>query len=399
MRFAERMSRFSGSPTSALIARVAELRAAGKNIISLNVGEPDFGTPNYVKVAGIKAIVDDFTKYTAGPGIIELRKAIKEKLKAENNVEYETNEICATVGAKQAIFNAIMAIAGPGDEVLLPIPCWVSYTDMVKFAGATPIFVPVKNDEGFVLDLEAIEAAITTKTRGIVICTPNNPTGAVYSEESLRKLAELAVKHDFYIIADEIYEKLIYEGEEHFSIASISPEVKAHTVTVNGCSKAYAMTGWRLGYLAASKEFVANVIKIQTQTTSATSSIAQKAGLAALTGPQHDLEVMVEEFDKRRKYVVERLNAIPGVNCSAPKGAFYILPDVSSYFGTTSDDGIKINNAKDLANFILEKEQVALVPGEAFNIEGKVRISYSNSMENLCEALNRLEHAFSLLKK
>ena len=192
---AKRMSNFSGSPTSALIARVAELRAEGKNIISLNVGEPDFGTPDYIKVAGIKAIVDNFTKYTAGTGIIDLRKAISAKLKADNGVEYETNEICVTVGAKQAIFNAVMAIAGEGDEVILPIPCWVSYTEIIKLAGATPVFVKVKNDEGFALDLEAIEAAITPKTRGIIICTPNNPTGAVYTEESLRKLAELAVKH------------------------------------------------------------------------------------------------------------------------------------------------------------------------------------------------------------
>ena len=395
---AKRMRNFSGSPTSALIARVAELRAEGKNIISLNVGEPDFGTPDYIKVAGIKAIVDNFTKYTAGTGIIDLRKAISAKLKADNGVEYETNEICVTVGAKQAIFNAVMAIAGEGDEVILPIPCWVSYTEIIKLAGATPVFVQVKNDEGFALDLEAIEAAITPKTRGIIICTPNNPTGAVYTEESLRKLAELAVKHDFYVISDEIYEKLIYDGEKHFSLASISQEVKEHTVTINGCSKAYAMTGWRLGYLAATKEFVSGIGKIQSQTTSAASAISQKAAVAALTGPQHDLAVMVAEFDKRRKYVMERLNAIKGVSCSMPKGAFYILPDISFYLGSTSDEGIKINDAKDFAKFVLEKEQVALVPGEAFNIEGRIRISYSNSMENLCEAINRLEHAFSLLR-
>lgn len=397
MELAKRMNNFAGSPTSALIARISELRAGGADIISLNVGEPDFGTPDYIKVAGIKAIVDNFTKYTPGTGIIDLRKAICAKLKRDNNVEYEPSEICATVGAKQAIFNSVMTIAGEGDEVLLPIPCWVSYTEMVKLAGARPVFVKVKED--FSLDLEAIEKAITPNTKGIIICTPNNPSGAVYPEADLRKLADLAIKHDFYIIADEIYEKLIYDGEKHFSIASISQEAKEHTVTVNGVSKAYAMTGWRLGYLACTKEFIKAVTKIQSQTTSATSAISQKAAVAALNGPQHDMEVMVAEFDKRRQYMVDRLNNIPGITCNVPKGAFYLLPDVSSYFGTKAEDGTEINNAKDLAQFILDKVQVALVPGEAFNIEGKVRMSYSNSMENLKEAMDRVEKALSILKK
>lgn len=234
---AERMKHFSGSPTSALIAKVAELRAQGQNIISLNVGEPDFGTPDNIKCGAIKAIVDNFTKYTAGNGIIELRKLIAKKLKEDNNLEYTTDEICATVGAKQAIFNSVMAIAGPGDEVILPIPCWVSYTEMIKFAGAKPVFVPVSEENGYDLDVDAIAKAITPNTRGIIICTPNNPSGAVYSEATLRKLAALAVEHDFYIIADEIYEKLIYDGEKHFSIGSISKEVWEHTITVNGFSK------------------------------------------------------------------------------------------------------------------------------------------------------------------
>lgn len=239
---AERMSKFSGSPTSALIAKVAELKRQGKDIISLNVGEPDFGTPDYIKVAGMKAIADNFTKYTPGNGILELRQEIVKKLKQDNGIEYGLNEITTSVGAKQAIASAMMVIAGPGDEVILPIPCWVSYTEMIRLAGATPVFVPVRPDN-YELDLKAIEDAITPRTKAIIICTPNNPTGAVYSEESLRKLAELAVKHDFFIVADEIYEKLVYDGAKHFSVASISQEVKERTVTVNGFSKAYAMTG------------------------------------------------------------------------------------------------------------------------------------------------------------
>ncbi len=394
---AERMKHFSGSPTSALIAKVAELRAQGQNIISLNVGEPDFGTPDNIKCGAIKAIVDNFTKYTAGNGIIELRKLIAKKLKDDNNLEYTTDEICATVGAKQAIFNSVMTIAGPGDEVILPIPCWVSYTEMIKFAGAKPVFVPVSEQNGYDLDVDAIAKAITPNTRGIIICTPNNPSGAVYSEATLRKLAALAVEHDFYIIADEIYEKLIYDGEKHFSIGSISKEVWEHTITVNGFSKAYAMTGWRLGYVASTKEVIDGIKKIQSQTTSATSAISQKAGVAALAGPQHDLEVMVAEFDKRRKYMLQRLAEMPGVTCTTPKGAFYLLPDFSCYFGKKYQ-GKEIKNAIDFANTLLAAELVALVPGEAFNIPGKVRMSYSNSLENLGAAMDRIQKFVSELQ-
>ena len=391
------MKHFSGSPTSALIAKVAELRAQGQNIISLNVGEPDFGTPDNIKCGAIKAIVDNFTKYTAGNGIIELRKLIAKKLKEDNNLEYTTDEICATVGAKQAIFNSVMTIAGPGDEVILPIPCWVSYTEMIKFAGAKPVFVPVSEENGYDLDVDAIAKAITPNTRGIIICTPNNPSGAVYSEATLRKLAALAVEHDFYIIADEIYEKLIYDGEKHFSIGSISKEVWEHTITVNGFSKAYAMTGWRLGYVASTKEVIDGIKKIQSQTTSATSAISQKAGVAALAGPQHDLEVMVAEFDKRRKYMLQRLAEMPGVTCTTPKGAFYLLPDFSCYFGKKYQ-GKEIKNAIDFANTLLAAELVALVPGEAFNIPGKVRMSYSNSLENLGAAMDRIQKFVSELQ-
>lgn len=394
---AQRMYNFAGSPTSALIAKVAELRAAGQNIISLNVGEPDFGTPDNIKCGAIKAIVDNFTKYTPGPGIIDLRKLIVKKLKEDNNLEYTTDQICATVGAKQAIFNAVMTIAGPGDEVILPIPCWVSYTEMIKFAGATPVFVPVSEEKGYDLDVEAIAKAITPKTRGIIICTPNNPSGAVYKEETLRQLGELAVKHDFYVIADEIYEKLIYDSEKHFSIGSASPEVWDKTITVNGFSKAYAMTGWRLGYVAANKEVIDGIKKIQTQTTSATSAISQKAGVAALSGSQHDLHVMVQEFDKRRQYMLQRLAEMPGVTCAVPKGAFYLLPDFSCYFGKKYH-GKEIKNAVDFANILLESVLVALVPGEAFNIPGKVRMSYSNSMENLGEAMDRIQKFVSELE-
>ena len=395
-KLAERMSKFSGSPTSALIAKVAELKREGKDVISLNVGEPDFGTPDYIKVAGMKAIADNFTKYTPGNGILELRQEIVKKLKEDNGIEYGLNEITTAVGAKQAIASTMMVIAGPGDEVLLPIPCWVSYTEMIRLAGATPVFVPVRPDN-YELDLEAIEAAITPRTKAIIICTPNNPTGAVYGEESLRKLAELALKHDFFIVADEIYEKLVYDGAKHFSVASISQAVKEHTVTVNGFSKAYAMTGWRIGYAAARPDVIKGIIGVQIQTTSATCAISQKAAVAALQGPQHDLKVMVEEFKRRKDYVVDRLNRIPGVVCPDVKGAFYVYPDIQAYLGKSFGER-KIENAVDLCQYLLDEVLISTVPGEAYNVPGKIRISYSNSMENLKEALARLERGLSYLK-
>lgn len=393
---AERMKKFSGSPTSALIAKVAELKRQGKDIISLNVGEPDFGTPDYIKVAGMKAIADNFTKYTPGNGILELRQAIVKKLKEDNGLDYTVNEVTTAVGAKQAIASAMMVIAGPGDEVLLPIPCWVSYTEMIRLAGATPVFVPVRQDN-YELDLDAIRAANTPRTKAIVICTPNNPTGAVYSEESLRELADLAVKHDFFIVADEIYEKMVYDGAKHFSVASISREVWERTITVNGFSKAYAMTGWRIGYAAARADVIKGIMAVQSQTTSATSAISQKAALAALQGSQHDMQVMVEEFKRRKDYVVQRLNAMEGIVCPDVKGAFYVYPDVQPYLGKRFGDKV-IENAVDLCQYLLDEALISTVPGEAYNVPGKIRISYSNSMENLEKALDRLEHALVQLK-
>lgn len=391
----DRMKNFAASPTTMLVAKVAELKAAGRDIVSLNVGEPDFDTPAYIKEAAAAAMDAGFTKYTAVAGIVELREAIAQKLQKDNGIAYKANEISVATGAKQALFNALMAIVTPGDEVLLPIPCWVSYTEMIKIAGGVPVFVNVSQTNE--LDIEAIKAAITPKTKGIIICSPNNPSGAVYKEETLRALAALALEHDFYVIADEIYEKLIYDGEKHFSIASISPEVKKHTITINGYSKAYAMTGWRLGYAAANAEVIGAINKIQSQTTSSVNSIAQKAGIAALVGPQADMEAMVVEFAKRRIYVMERLNAIQGITCVNPKGAFYVLPDVSACFGK-SYNGQVIKDDSDFASLLLTEKQVALVPGVAFYAPGKVRMSYSNSMENLKKAMDRIEEFVNALE-
>ena len=392
---AERMNHFSLSPTAAMLAKVTELRQQGKDIISLNVGEPDFSTPDYIKAAGRAAIEANFTRYTTESGIPELRRAIADKLLRDNGVEYALNEITTTVGAKQAIFSAMMVIAGPGDEVLLPIPCWVSYTEMIKLAGAKPVFVPVRPDN-YELDMAAIEAAITPHTKAIIICTPNNPTGAVYREESLRQLAQLAQEHDFFIVADEIYEKLVYDGAKHFSVASISREIQDRTITVNGFSKAYAMTGWRIGY-AARADVIKGIIAMQSQTTSCTNAIAQRAALDALQGPQDDVAAMVAAFKERKDYVVARLNAMEGITCPDTKGAFYVYPDVQTHLGKSFKE-TKIKTAVELCQYLLDEALISTVPGEAYNVPGKLRISYSNSMENLEKAMDRMEAALKQLK-
>ncbi|MBQ6663219.1 MAG: pyridoxal phosphate-dependent aminotransferase, partial [Firmicutes bacterium] len=353
-----------------------------------------FTTPDYVRVGGIKAIADGFTKYTPGNGIYELREAISDKLNKDNHIPCTPDNICIAVGAKQAVYSSLMVTCYEGDEVIIPIPCWVSYTEMAKLAGATPVLVPCQ--ENYDLDLAAIEAAITEKTRAIIICTPNNPTGAVYSKETLTRLAELAVEHDFFIIVDEIYEKLIYDGYEHFSIASISQEVWEHTLTINGFSKAYAMTGWRIGYLCARKDIIKAVMSLQSQINSSNCSITQKAAVAALTGPQDDLGKMVEEFIRRKEYVCSRIAAIPGMFCPEPHGAFYVLADIKAFLGKRDGDWV-INNGYDLSEYLLSKELISTVPGEAYNIEGKIRFSYSNSMENLKEAFDRIERALARL--
>ena len=392
---ASRMQNFSLSPTAAMLAKVTELRQQGKDIISLNIGEPDFDTPAFIRKAAAEAMDTGFTRYTTESGFPELRQAIAKKLKEENGIDYALNEITTTVGAKQALFAAMMVIAQPGDEVLLPIPCWVSYTEMVKLSGATPVFVPVRQDD-YTLDPEAIEKAITPRTKAIVICSPNNPTGAVYSEESLRHLARLAEEHDFFIISDEIYEKPIYDDARHFSIASISPQIRARTITVNGFSKAYAMTGWRIGYAAARSDIIQGIIAIQSQTTSCTNAIAQKAALAALEGPQGDVSAMVSAFKERRDYVHARLNAMEGILCPKPHGAFYCYPNIQAFLGK-SFRGTRIESAVDLCQYLLEEALVSTVPGEAFHLPGRLRISYSNSMENLKTAMDRMEQALDRL--
>ena len=391
---AQRLNRFEASATGAISNRVKEMRRAGQTILPLNAGEPDFDTPDTAKLAGIEAIQNGATKYTATNGFVELREAIAEKLEKDNGLKYTVNEICVCTGAKQAIFGAVMAICDEGDEVLIPVPSWVSYSSMVSIAGATPVFIPSNADNS--LDLARIEAAITPHTRAIIVCSPNNPSGAVYSEESLRTLADLAVRHDFFIISDEIYEKLIYDGYRHFSVASISPEVWERTVTVNGFSKGYAMTGWRVGYAAARKDIIKAMIKIQGQVTSCATSIAQKAALGALVGSQEATENMVKAFRERRDFVCGRLREIPNVSFAEPYGAFYVLVDITHYLGK-SYGGKTVNTSLDLAEFLLDTAHVAVVPGSAFGAEGTIRIAYAKSIDVLTAGLDALDEALRML--
>lgn len=393
----ERMKKLKPSATVELTAKLEELKRQGIDVIKFNVGEPDFDTPDNIKNAAKTAIDSGFTKYTAVPGIFELRSAICEKLSRENQVEYTEDQIVVSTGAKQALVNALMALVSDGDEVIIPTPCWVSYIDMVTLAGGTPVLFETEEQEGFQLNLDKLKAAVTEKTKVIMINTPNNPTGATYNYEILKGLGELAVEKDFYIISDEVYEKLVYEKAQHICMASISDEIKERTVVINGMSKGYAMTGWRLGYAAAPKQIARAMNTIQGHVTSATCAITQKAGLEALIGDQESVDSMRISFDERRKYAIEKLNSIPGIQCVNSTGAFYVMPNVSSYYGRKCGDRV-IQDSFDLSNYLLDEAQVAVMPGGAFEAPDNLRIAYSNSMVNIIEGLDRMEQALNKLE-
>lgn len=390
----ERAKNISPAATIEISAKIAELKLQGVEIISLNIGEPDFFTPDNISLAAKAAIDEHFTKYQPVPGIPSLREAICEKLERDNHVVYTPDEICVSAGAKQAVFNSIFVLCGEGDEVIIPVPCWVSYSEIVKLSGATPVYVPCSPKDGFQLDLDKIKAAITPRTRAILINTPNNPTGAVYQQNLLYELGKLAVEHDFFIISDEIYEKIIYDGAVHIAVASLSPEIWTHCVTVNGFSKEFSMPGWRVGYSAAPKPISKAIRAVQGHVTSAANSIAQKAAFEALTGPHEAVDNMCKEYAVRRKNVAQWLSDIPGLSFSMPTGAFYFFVDVSSYLGGKVGDRT-LNTSMDIANYLLDQARVAVVPGEAFHLSGYLRISYSNSMDNLERALSRMKEAFA----
>ena len=376
------------SPTLAIDEKVKALKAAGENVIGFGAGQPDFDTPDYIKDAAIKAIRDGFTKYTPASGIPELKAAICKKLERDNGLSYKPSQIVVSNGAKHSLVNAFSAICNPGDEVIIPAPYWVSYPEMVKLADGTPVII--RGENGFKITVSDLEKALTDKTKAFVLNSPNNPTGLIYNESEIRALAEFAVEHNLYVISDEIYEKLIYDGEKHVSIASFGDEIKQRTIIVNGLSKSHSMTGWRIGFTAADEKITKAMANMQSHASSNPNSIAQMAALAAYEGNDDFTNMMCGEFVKRRNYMVERINSIEGLSAAMPDGAFYVMMNISKLFGKDFY-GTKINSSYEFCEKLLEVAKVGLVPGGSFAAEGYTRLSYATSMENIVEGLNRIE--------
>lgn len=389
MSLSNRIENISASQTQELIARAKAMKSQGLDVIEFQTGEPDFSTPRYIQEAGIEAIKNNFSYYTAVSGILELREAICEKLYNDNGLEYKPENVIVSNGAKHSLYNLFMVLLEKEDEVIIPSPYWVSYPEMVKLADGVPVIVETGYDEDYKITPEKIKKVVTSKTKMLIINTPSNPTGSVYTKKELEQIAEIAVENNFYIVSDEVYEKLVYDGMENRSIGSLGEDIRKLTITVNGVSKSYAMTGWRIGYLAAEEEIAKAVVKIQGHATSGPCSISQKAAHAALLGDQGEVEKMRLEFDKRRKIMVDKLNSIPGVSCKTPKGSFYAFPDVSGLFGQILG-GIKVTNSKELAEVLLEKCCVVAVQGSAFGSDSNMRFSYAASIENIEEGLNRI---------
>ncbi|MEI6344184.1 MAG: pyridoxal phosphate-dependent aminotransferase [Verrucomicrobiota bacterium] len=381
MDLASRVSQLTPSLTLAIDSKAKALRAEGIEIFSFGAGEPDFDTPEHIKAAAIEALNAGFTKYTPSSGMPELRTAISEKFKRDNSLEYKPSEIIVSNGAKQSCFNAIMAVCGEGDEVIIPAPYWLSYPDMVRLAGAEPIIVQTTEENDWKMTPQQFEEAMSPRTKMVIINSPGNPTGSVYSKEELRAIVEVAADEEITILSDEIYESLTYDGAEHVSIASLTPEARDLTITVNGFSKAYAMTGWRLGYLGAPEKIAKAIDSMQSHSTSGPCSFAQKGGLAALTGSQQCVADMREEFNLRREYMFERLSAMHNVTAVKPKGAFYMLANISKL-------GM---NSTNFADRLLSKSNVAVVPGIAFGDDRVVRLSYATGLDVIKPGLDRFE--------
>ncbi len=378
------------STTLAVDSLAKQMKADGLDVVGFGTGEPDFNTPDNINMAGIRAICDGKTKYTPAAGIIPLRKAIAHRLKEDCGVDYDYTQIVVASGAKHSVYIALAAITNPGDEIIIPAPFWVSYYEMVRMVGGTPVIVEAGEEQNFKITAQQLEAAITEKTKCLMLNNPSNPTGMIYSADELRAIADVCVKHDLYILADEIYYQLIYDGIEFTSIASLGDEVKERTLLINGVSKSYAMTGWRVGYCAANKTLAKIMSNFLSHSTGAPSTISQWASVEALTGPQEGIEAMRLAFLERRDYIVKRINSIPGVSCIVPNGAFYVMMNIEQLIGKTLG-GKLIENDDDFAVALLEKALVAVVPCSGFGMNNFVRWSYAASMENIEKGLDRLE--------
>ena len=385
----QRASRIAPSPTLAVAAKAKQMQAEGIDVVSFGAGEPDFDTPEHIKQAAIESLKSGFTKYTPTSGTADLKQAICDKLARDNGLVYDKFQVIVSLGAKHSIYNAVLATINPGDEVIIPAPYWVSYPEMVNMADGRCVYVQTDETTLFRAPVDIIRAAVTPKTRMLILNSPSNPTGGVYDRKQIEQIAELAVEKGFYVVADEIYEKIIYDGREHVSIASLGDEIKRLTITVNGLSKAYSMTGWRLGYIAAEKEIIAAMTAIQSHSASNMVSFTQPAAVAALNGPQGVVDEMVKEFDKRRNYIVGRLNDIEGISCTMPGGAFYVFPNVSNIYGR-KHNGKPIINSETLTDFLLEEAKVAVVAGSGFGADNYIRLSYATSMENIEKGVDRI---------
>ena len=388
---ADRLNRISPSQTIAISSKARALKAAGRDIISLSAGEPDFDTPDHVKRAAIAAIEGGDTKYTDVAGTPALRRAVAAKFKRDSGIDYAPEEVIVSTGGKQVIYNAMVATLNPGDEAIIPSPCWVSYPDIVALAEGTPVIVPCGQNQGFKLRAEDLEAAITPRTKWFVLNNPCNPTGAAYSAEELRPICDVLLRHpDVWVFTDDIYEKLTYDGFRVATVVEVEPRLRARTVTMNGCSKAYAMTGWRIGFAGAPVALIRAMDKLQSQSTSNASSIAQAAAVEALNGPQEGVAAMAEVYRGRRDLVVEAMNRIPGLTCQKPEGAFYVFPGMHGCIGRTSAGGTKITDDEAFVTALLEEHGVATVHGAAFMYPGHFRISYATDTESLREACGRI---------
>jgi aspartate aminotransferase len=393
---ADRMKTLAPSATLAVQAKAKAMRAQGIDVISFGAGEPDFDTPARIKEAARRALESGQTKYTEVGGVPELRAAVCHKLKRDQGLDYTPAEVTVSCGAKHSLYNIFMALVNPGDEVLIPSPFWVSYPEQVRLLGAVPVSVPTAEASGFDLDPAELRRAVTPRTKMIVLDSPGNPTGAVFSASALADVARLAVERDLWVVSDECYESLTYEGR-HVSIASLSAAIKARTIVVNTCSKAYAMTGWRIGYAAGPAPVIKAMTDVQSQVTSNPTSIAQWAAVEALTGPQDEVAKMVAEFDRRRHVTIEGLNAIPGVRCVMPKGAFYAFPNVSGLFGRRATGGV-LRGSTDVATFLLDEARVATVAGVDFGSDAHIRLSYATGLETIREGLRRMHAAAATLE-
>ena len=386
MRLAKRVGRLSPSPTMAVSEEANRLRSEGRSVVDFSIGEPDFNTPDNIKGVGHRAIDDNFTRYTSAPGIKDLREAVVEKYRRQYGVDYSVPEVVISCGAKHTLFNLAFALFEEGDEVLLPVPYWVTFPEQFKMVGAVPVEVMTREEDDFVLKASALEAKVTSRTRAMVVNTPNNPTGAVIPAEEMDRIVDLALDRDLMIIFDECYEFFVFDGNKHTSLAQYADRARQVSLLVNTASKTYAMTGWRIGYLVAPREVAKSVSNVQSHSANP-ASVSQKAALESILGNQDSVSQMIAEYERRRRYVVERLNGMPGLSCANPGGAFYAFPNISSYFGSEVRDSV------DFSTWLLRHSGVAVVPGSAFGMEGHVRISFATSMENLVTGMDLMEQA------